>query len=167
MVTSEIPPGCDGGKHYRVCGEIQKGLTLRKAAAYSAGVIVRRICSISIIVALLCTLLPGQAPQGCHRSSAPKMCPRTASMAHHCETMQEQDQEQEPEGDASNITAFEREQKCPMNCCLQWKSGNLAANLVRQIDSVELSIEYRSDFLQPVFARTGFSSHTDRGPPLA
>lgn len=128
---------------------------------------VRRICSISIIVALMCSLLPAEAAIACHRSSAPKMCHRAPIVAHHCEMMQEQEQEPANEGDTSNITAFEQDQKCPMNCCLHWKSGNSAVPVFHRTNAVELSAEYTSEFLQPVFSRTGFSSHTDRGPPLA
>ena len=56
---------------------------------------------------------------------------------------------------------------CPMDCCIPGHPTN-AVNVVVASDLPPLAvIEYRLQFVPLVFVRTGFSSHTDRGPPSA
>ena len=138
----------------------------------------RRLLSISAIAALLAPLVPVHIFMSCGASSQRMTCHRTAATAHHeCgmmqkemmhEEMADEDAEQSPaQGDSSRqITASDLSSTCPMNCCLQLNSGlgALAGNRYGHYQPV--TIEYNFQPATVVFSANGFSSHTDRGPPL-
>jgi hypothetical protein len=72
---------------------------------------------------------------------------------------------EENEGSAG-ISAVEHDPKCPMTCCMQ--VGSRTARPVPVVMSFEPSfvIETFIRFESQIFTASGFSSHTDRGPPV-
>jgi hypothetical protein len=91
---------------------------------------------------------------------------------HHCDAMQHDAMQHSMQHDgqsASDDTTLTAGDSgsCPMNCCVQGnvQTGTLAATpvLLPQLVSAGKEIHFA-----PVkFTSTGFSSHTDRGPPAA
>jgi hypothetical protein len=79
-------------------------------------------------------------------------------MAHHAE---------EKDGpEAVSMTSVQQEQKCPMTCCMQAGSRTARpAPLAVSFTPFLFSESFR-EFESQIFTATGFSSHTDRGPPL-
>lgn len=78
------------------------------------------------------------------------------------EMIRESDEET---GDVA-ISGGELTGKCPMNCCFQSKptTGVMAAEVI--VDSPKSVPDTPFQFFPVVFESTGFSSHTDRGPPI-
>jgi hypothetical protein len=125
---------------------------------------VRRISSISAILALLTSLVPAHAFMICHASSQRQICHRTAGAAHH-ECGMTHEEEPSSEGDSGRqIVAGDL--SCPMNCCFQLGSNTGALAGIRYSHSQQIVIEYSLQPASVVFTANGFSSHTDRGPPL-
>lgn len=125
----------------------------------------RRISAITAIVALFFSMALPLWASACMSMHGGLMCHRTGAIHHHhhCDSMmEEQEETAEPASQASfqSVAA-----KCPMQCCMQTQAGNgtavLALSLLPQLGVSE----YRPHFPTVIFSRTGFSSHTDRGPP--
>lgn len=77
--------------------------------------------------------------------------------------MQQEDETAAPDSEAAmhGLTG-----KCPMNCCMQSQAGNgVAAPAISLLPLLAVA-EYHTFPTMVVFTRNGFSSHTDRGPPL-
>jgi|SRR5579872_133535 len=56
---------------------------------------------------------------------------------------------------------------CPMQCCTQAQTGNgTLVPAISFLPGLAASV-YRADFTPVIFTSSGFSSHTDRGPPAA
>jgi len=127
----------------------------------------RRLFSISAIIAVLASLAPTHMLMSCHANAARTVCHRTGTAAHthHCEAMQEEAASAEESW--SNLDALNVPSTCPMNCCFQLGSGNGTAIAAAQVDFQFPAVEYSFLSAQVVFAHSGFSSHTDRGPPAA
>lgn len=125
----------------------------------------RRLLAITVVVALVfSTGLPIWAT-ACTATNQDSelMCHRTAARHHHCESMAGR-QQQADGGDAELILPSQSD-GCPMQCCLQLQAGNGVAVLAI-VFLPELAVaEYRVDSLPIAFISSGFSSHTDRGPP--
>lgn len=126
--------------------------------------IVRRLLSISVVVALMGSLLPGRTAMKCHEMGLSKMCHRTAGAVHHCEMMQDEQPVRDSNSD-KNIGALDSPSKCPMNCCFQFGSRIVAAVHVVWSYSQNLAMQGAFQIPAVVFVSSGFSSHTDRGPP--
>lgn len=126
----------------------------------------RRFLAITAIAALiLSTGLPVWAT-ACtamnHGKDKTPMCHRTAAH-HHCETMTEQ------QGEAAatdpDMVFSGRSEECPMQCCMQAQAGHGTAVLAVSFLPELVVSDYQSDAPIVVFVSSGFSSHTDRGPP--
>lgn len=123
----------------------------------------RRVLPITIVLALCWTMVsPAWAAVCSHGNGAAMMCHRTAH-SHDCGSM---DHQQDDPGSGSTISAAQPDEKCPMTCCMQAshavaKPVPLAVAIVPLLSSQAAPL-----FESQVFTTAGFSSHTDRGPPL-
>ncbi|MBZ5521663.1 MAG: hypothetical protein LAP21_05330 [Acidobacteriia bacterium] len=137
----------------------------------------RRILSISGILALIISvgspaLLSAYAgrnvPMACHRSALPEAA---EGMTHaHCHDMADMpgmEADSMPPESGDDAIAGSADAKCPMGCCTMASSANQAAPASPLILAAPLLVEHRISVSKSVFSRNGFSSHTDRGPPLA
>lgn len=121
----------------------------------------RRILAISVIGALICaTGLPLWASACASMKTAP-MCHRTAA-EHHCDM--------ESQGDSGNqetgLVMTSRISDCPMHCCTQFSPGtSVAVASTSRTVLLPLTTD-RIYSSTPTFVTNGFSSHTDRGPPV-
>jgi len=125
----------------------------------------RRVFAIAVLIGFITSLsLPVWATACAAMASAP-MCHRTMDHHHHCDSMmEERDETAAPD---SVPAVRDLPGKCPMQCCLRANTANAPAipaiSFLPMLVSAENSISYA-----PVIFRTaGFSSHTDRGPPIA
>jgi hypothetical protein len=123
-----------------LCACVSKG----DCATNSA--LVRRTLSISLVLALCCSMVAPALASSCQHDTSAKMCHR----AKHT---------------GSTISAAPDDSKCPMSCCMN--AGSRAASPLRSAESsAPLLTAYAvASFESQVFISSGFSSHTDRGPP--
>jgi hypothetical protein len=92
------------------------------------------------------------------------MCHRMAAQ-HHCDSMMDDQQE---DADAIPVPAVSsRPADCPMDCCMQATTVTNAVAIPHNAVPLLLTIEKQVSFTPVPFTATGFSSHTDRGPPLS
>jgi hypothetical protein len=133
----------------------------------------RRVWSISTVVAMVVSLFsPMMAgaetmhPASCHRVAAPAASHSevvTHPQKHHCHEMAESLPEPQSGG---SVVAATGGQECPMNCCVEGTPQNgTALAVVFQLPSILVSGN-SFQFVPVAFTTAGFSSHTDRGPPL-
>jgi hypothetical protein len=130
----------------------------------------RRILSITAILALVCTLAQPLLAAACSGSGkVVPMCHRVQvqqnAAHHHCDGME---QEETSSSSDPGISAAGSDPKdCPMDCCAQRHQPTDAAPPSLTI-LPELTVAGNGiAFISVAFARPGFSSHTDRGPPSA
>lgn len=122
----------------------------------------RRIFAIAMIGALMCsTALPLWA-SACEAMKVTPMCHRMAA-EHHCE-MEQQDDQATPEQAIPVMSSHSG--YCPMHCCMQSSAGTAGA-VASASTAISLPVvQHQVSFSNPTFTTSGFSSHTDRGPPL-
>lgn len=142
----------------------------------------KRLFSISTVVILLASVfspvwaadMDMQAGY-CHRmpmQGAPAQHDgKHARMHHHCDGMPEgmgdaeMTQAATQPSDGNSIAATHS--PCPMNCCVQGTPASgiaiAAASFLPSLAAVDAEFHFASI----IFASAGFSSHTDRGPPVA
>ena len=102
----------------------------------------------------------------CHRmpmqNAAAKHAGKHKGME-HCDGME---MAAEQPSDPASIAAS-HSHSCPMNCCVQGTTASGAAVTASPLlpRPANSGAEFHS--LSVVFATAGFSSHTDRGPPVA
>jgi hypothetical protein len=128
----------------------------------------RRILSISIVLALLSSsFLPLMASTGCmeagktmscHGGEVPQ-CDRHVHEHHHHEAA--------PAESASSLTVAEDNTKCPMDCCSPGHVTSVASPAASSLLPPLAVSDPNFHFASIAFVSAGFSSHTDRGPPLA
>jgi len=127
----------------------------------------RRILSITTVVALLSSMLtpvmaaacttPGKAAS-CHAEAMPH-CDRPMHEHHHHDAAMGESK--------AALSVADNDAKCPMDCCTPGHPRNGAAVAATSV-LPPLAISDREFQYAPItFAIAGFSSHTDRGPPLA
>jgi len=66
------------------------------------------------------------------------------------------------QGDAVSGVAL----ACPMNCCLATHGGKQATIASRALIAPRHAVLDKEPFFVIAFIAPGFSSHTDRGPPI-
>lgn len=133
---------------------------IRARIAIQISLSMRRALSIALVLALCTTIVSPAWAASCCQQTMAKMCHR-AQQKHHCGMMAH-----EHSADSDGISAIQQVQKCPMTCCMQATSGT-AAQARSSHNSVPLIIAQTFNlFESQVFTVNGFSSHTDRGPPL-
>lgn len=126
----------------------------------------RRFLAIAATACLLFSVAEPVWATACASMGKTPMCHRVAAHhQHHCESMGEQDDENTSPDSQTLISAISSD--CPMHCCGQAQIGNGTAILI-VLSWPQLAVfEYCVDFPAITFTTSGFSSHTDRGPPLA
>jgi hypothetical protein len=127
----------------------------------------RRFLSIATIVALLSSLATpvmaacmgtGKAAS-CHAMEAPRQGGHAMHHHHH------QDEAEAP--NRSGLSAGDSDARCPMECCTPAHPQNGAALAATSIFPPLAVSDQNFYRVQVAFINAGFSSHTDRGPPLA
>ena len=141
----------------------------------------KRLFSISMMVVLLYSMyLPAWARDmepmqaaSCHRmpmQNAAVEHPGRHKGAHHCDGMEMTGDDREmaaaQPSDLASV-ASSHSHSCPMNCCVQGTPTSGAAVAATPLLPLPADSEAELHFASIVFASAGFSSHTDRGPPLA
>src|SRR5215468_692100 len=134
----------------------------------------RRLLAITVIAALICsTGLPVwanacvsmQRTPLCHRTPAHQhAADQTSRPVHHCDSMEPKD---DTSASQSAIVVAGHAKDCPMQCCTQAKAGASSAVAATAFIAILLSSENHLGIPAVVFSTPGFSSHTDRGPPVA
>jgi hypothetical protein len=132
----------------------------------------RRFFSIATIAALMSSLVSPLSAAACPHSQQAMACHRIqatqAHQTHHCDEMMGHDQAGEPAPEDSSTPGFKAGQSresCPMDCCTPRHVTNATAiGVGRSLPPLAVTQKV-FQFVPVVFARTGFSSHTDRGPP--
>jgi len=134
----------------------------------------RRIFSISAILMLMYSaalpsvmsaMMANDAAMACHRptlgtgAATPRHCHAMADMAGA-------DAMENGPADGASITSS-TDQKCPMDCCTMMGTAPQAVLSAQHGLPAPAIMEPGVSAARIVFARTGFSSHTDRGPPSA
>jgi hypothetical protein len=139
----------------------------------------KRLFSISTVVVLLVSVFsPVWAAdmdmQGgyCHRmqmQSAPAQHDgKHARMHHHCDGMGEgmEGMNMAAAQPSDGISIAATHSSCPMNCCVQGTPTSgiaiAAASFLPSLAAADAEFHFASI----IFASAGFSSHTDRGPPI-
>jgi hypothetical protein len=127
----------------------------------------RRVFSITTIAALiysaasplLAAAYPHSQPaMACHRAKAQHaQCP----MMHH-----HQSEEASGTSDLAEIHGVPSPANCPMDCCAPSHAQSIAAAAAMTMSPSLVVLDQRMLWSPIVFTRSGFSSHTDRGPPI-
>jgi predicted cobalt transporter CbtA len=126
----------------------------------------RRFLSIATVAALLSSLAtPVMA--ACTGTSKAASChametPHAGHAMHH-----HHHQAQAEAPDSSGLYAADNDAKCPMDCCTAAHPQNGAALAATSIFPPLAVSDQNFYRIAVVFISAGFSSHTDRGPPLA
>jgi hypothetical protein len=134
----------------------------------------KKLFSIATAVVLLYSMyLPAWARDmeptqaaSCHRMPMQNATAQPAgkhARKHHCQEM-DMAATQPSEG---NSIAPSHSHSCPMNCCVQGTPTSGAAVAAIPLLPLLAGSEAEPRFAAIVFASAGFSSHTDRGPPVA
>lgn len=130
--------------------------------------LMRRFLSIATICALLASPAAPVFAAACPHAHQVMACHRVEHV-HHCATMQheEGDAADAESADAAVLQSITPPSDCPMDCCAPGQRTNAIAIVVIPISSPSFLSEPALQFTPAVFVASGFSSHTDRGPPTA
>jgi hypothetical protein len=127
----------------------------------------RRFFSITTILALMSSLA-SPLLAACDHSGQPMACHRGAKQKSHCEMMAGHHHDSAAYDSAEPAVASrESSGSCPMDCCIAGHPTSASTMAAMPLFPALVLIERTSHVVSVVFARTGFSSHTDRGPPPA
>ncbi|HKV92270.1 MAG TPA: hypothetical protein VJW20_06960 [Candidatus Angelobacter sp.] len=124
----------------------------------------RRFLSITTVLSLFFTMSSPIMAATCTGAGKTVSCHSMA--VSHCDRHEHHHHAAEA-STASSITAADSDEKCPMDCCIP---GHRASASVAYSPSFlpPLAVSDQNVHVVPVhFISAGFSSHTDRGPPLA
>jgi hypothetical protein len=127
----------------------------------------RRLISISTAAALLFSLVSPLLAQTCMKNMVHASCHRLSQSAshHHCDGMTEHHHEDEMPVPIQSDSINASPSNCPMNCCLSARAGVQAAVATQMLIAPQLASSAELPPVKVVFVASGFSSHTDRGPP--
>lgn len=129
----------------------------------------RRWFSITAICALLASTAMPLVAASCPHAKMAMACHRTEHAQaqghqHHCDEMAK---EQNDPGSSETRIQSALQQNCPMDCCsASQRTSAVALSAVFSTAALPLA-GHDASFINPVFSTSGFSSHTDRGPPTA
>jgi hypothetical protein len=134
----------------------------------------RRIFSISAILMLMYSAALPSAMSAMMSNDAQMACHRPAlgtgaTAPQHCHDMADRAGKDAMEAAPADgaFSTVAAEQKCPMDCCTMLGTAQQAIISARQSLPAPAVMERGVSVSKVVFTRTGFSSHTDRGPPSA
>src|SRR5579864_529695 len=125
----------------------------------------RRFLAITTIMALLATPAAPLFAASCPHAALASGC---VGRVHDCEMMHDHgsdatESEAQPEGSVLQSRASSSD--CPMDCCAPGERTNAVVVVATPISSRVISTEFPLQFTPRVLTSSGFSSHTDRGPP--
>jgi hypothetical protein len=138
----------------------------------------RRLVALSAVAALMLSLNSPLLAASCEHGKTMPACHRVReqnSQKPHCETMHHHDsagetdaaEESTPASNHPVIQSAPSSQNCPMNCCQLGDRTNAVALAITPSLPQPAVVELTPSIVSVVFTSTGFSSHTDRGPPTA
>ena len=125
------------------------------------------------MIALMISWAPPYVMAAAMAKDASMACHRPALAAtpvahHHCHDMADMgDQESTAGVEGVGAAMSATPEKCPMQCCTAMRSANQAFPVAPGPITGMPVIEVTIPVVKIVFIRSGFSSHTDRGPPIA
>ena len=125
----------------------------------------RRSLSITVILALLSSMLSPVMAAACTGTGKAVSCHAIA--AEHCDRPMHHHHGATASESKTAFSAAPDDAKCPMDCCTpgHLRSG---ATITTNPDLPPPAVsDSKIQFVTVVFTIAGFSSHTDRGPPLA
>jgi hypothetical protein len=128
----------------------------------------RRIFSISIVFALISSsFLPLMASTGCMEAGKTMSChggevPQCDRHLH-----EHHNHDASPVESASSLSVADDNAKCPMDCCSPGHVTSVASPATGSLLPPLAMNDRNLHFASVTFVSAGFSSHTDRGPPLA
>ncbi|MGZ4867616.1 MAG: hypothetical protein ACXV7C_10355 [Candidatus Angelobacter sp.] len=126
----------------------------------------RRLLSITVVAALISSMLSPLMAAACTGTGKAVSC--HAVVTDHCDRPTHQHHHHAaaaPESETA-LSAAPDDAKCPMDCCTP---GHLRSGAAVSANSFlpPLAVSDREiHFASVTFTIAGFSSHTDRGPPL-
>lgn len=123
----------------------------------------RRIFSISVIAALVCSWF---SPLWAATCETGKHAGREHGMV-HCEMMGHHHHVAGMTMESTETALSSGVSKCPMDCCSQIYSPHGTAPARGFTAPLQFVNHGEFQFATAIFAHPGFSSHTDRGPPRA
>jgi hypothetical protein len=127
----------------------------------------RRFLSITAIVAVASSMLSPLLAAVCPHAQQAAACHRVQAQKPHCAMMHHHDADVAVAEDETPAFASSSSPSCPMDCCIPGHPTNAVTVAFASDFPPRAVLEYRVQFVPLAFVRTGFSSHTDRGPPSA
>jgi hypothetical protein len=133
----------------------------------------RRILSITAIVALIASPMLPLLAESCPHVKPVSACHRTDLHAHHCDMMHDHgtaadaESSGSPESDGPACSASQVSHSCSMDCCATGQRTKAIAAPTAFLACPFVITDHCPGLVSVVFASAGFSSHTDRGPPTA
>ncbi|HSK42540.1 MAG TPA: hypothetical protein VLA83_01495 [Candidatus Binatia bacterium] len=127
----------------------------------------RRSLSITVILALFSSMLSPVMAAACTGTGKAVSCHAVA--ADHCDRPMHAHHHHAaaaPESKAA-FSAAPDDAKCPMDCCTPGHARNGATASTNPDLPLPAVSDRKIQFVRVVFTVAGFSSHSDRGPPLA
>jgi hypothetical protein len=121
----------------------------------------------AIVALISSSLSPLMAATACMGTGKAMSCHAAEKMANCDRHMHEHHHSAAPAKSDSSMSVAEDNSKCPMDCC---SPGHLTTVAKPSAASFlpPLAVSTRSiHFASVTFVSAGFSSHTDRGPPLS
>jgi hypothetical protein len=127
----------------------------------------RRAFSITTIAALICSTASPLLAAACPHSRPAMACHRTKAQHPQCPMHHQQAEEASASSDLAEIQSAPSPVNCPMDCCISGHPQGIAAAAAMTM-SPSLVVLDQSMLWSPIaFTHSGFSSHTDRGPPIS
>jgi len=127
----------------------------------------RRFFSITAIAAVVFSALTPLLAAACPDVRQAPACHRVQAQKPHCDMMHDHHADATPSQDEMPAMEGNPATNCPMDCCIPGHPTSAVTVTVASSLPPLAIVEYRLQFVPLVFVRTGFSSHTDRGPPSA
>jgi|SRR4249919_29765 len=128
----------------------------------------RRFLSITVVAALLSSMLSPVMAAACTGTGKAMSCHAVAMAADHCDRPMHQHQHHHDAAPPESKTAFsagDDPAKCPMDCCMAGHPTNSAVVSANSFLPPLAVSDREIHFTSVTFTIAGFSSHTDRGPP--
>src|SRR5437588_9916604 len=120
----------------------------------------RRAFSISVIVALVCSLFAPAFAATCEAMSKKPVCHRQNGVVHHCDTMGHHHHETAAAAETTaSVAAASNTSDCPMSCCNQAYFITAIAGPVRFVSPAQVVMNHEFHFSTVIFISSGFSSH--------
>jgi hypothetical protein len=129
----------------------------------------RQFFSITAIMALMSPLVSPLVALSCPHGKQLTACHRVQKqqLAQHCGSMAHEDPMERKDlgSEAPAIKAAVSQENCPMDCCVPGYVTNAAVVVIESPLPEMVVTDHAYGVTSVVFTSSGFSSHTDRGPP--